>query len=172
MAFDVFEFAAGATHPEGQVTIYMDNATAYKARKLDEKLNSSHKFNLTDAQLKKMERELKALKKKIEESKVVITLQGIPVRERAKLQERAKEEVPEESPEQSRRLDALMFAAHYRSAENAAGEKDDTEWTVEKAEKFLQVIPEEAHNRIIEAIVDLSWRSDNFEQVETSASFS
>lgn len=174
MAFDIFEYSAGVTHPEDTVDIYMDNATAYNIRKLDQKLNSSHKFQLSDAEIKKLEREAKALRKKLNESKVTVTLRGVPIEKRHKIQKEIDEEfgAKTESTAKSRKLDAMMFAAHYQKAVNAAGEEDKTVWDVDKAEQFLQTIPEEAHQRLINMIVDLSYRSDNFEQVETSASFS
>lgn len=172
MSFDLFADAAGTTHPKGDVTITLDGDTAYQARVIDDKLNTAHKADLSDAQVKKLEAELRKLKKKLKDELITIHMQGIPSPERERINKKIEAEFgSKDSENKNRKFDAYLFHAHYQGA-SKGGVKDESKWTEEQAEQFLQMIPVEAYARIINKIVDLSMRSDNYERVETSADFS
>lgn len=174
MSFDIFKLASGATHPEDTVTIVMDDATAYRIRQIEEKLNGSHRYSLTEKEQADLEKESKALRKKLDESKAIIHLQGVPIEERSKIDNEVDKLFGKDTESDAKdiELSARYFLAHYRGAEDAKGNKDETEWDLDKAKQFWQMIPDEARQRLVEKTIQLSLKSDNYEHVETSASFS
>lgn len=171
MAFDIFAMAAGTTYPEGTVKINLDDKTAYEARLLDEKLNKD--LGLSATEIKKIEKELREKVDTLQKGLITLHLRGLTTAKRDKIEaELVKTFGTKESDTRTRKQNALMLAAHYQWSENAKGEKDEAKWDSDRAEQFLLMIPVEAQVAIIRAMVDLSYRSDNYELVETSADFS
>ena len=163
MAFDIFALVAGTTHPEDDVEIYMDNAAAYRVRKIEETLNRDR--NLTDKEIAALEKEEKDLQKRLDASKVTVHLRGIT-------QDRAAE-IRDKTPEKEDKLyDARMIREHWVYATDSNGEKSDISFTDDQMVKLLSDIPEESRMRLTRKVVELTFESANFEAVERSADFS
>ena len=174
MAFDIFSYAAGATHPTDTVVINTDRATAYRVAELENKLDKQHRLLLEDSELEALEKENAELREVLKKNEVVMTLRGLTSDEKDEIDKAVNEKYPEgdDSQERNDELDARTFAKAFVKAVDSEGEVDERSFYHEKGLQILRNIPDEMRSKVIQTLGQLLFRSNEFELVDTSASFS
>lgn len=93
--FDLADFFAGVNYPKIEVPVYLDGTFGFNVYEKQKELKAA--LIQADEELEeKLESELKELVKKAEDSKFVITVQGIPAVARRRILEDLLEEFPQE----------------------------------------------------------------------------
>ena len=179
--FDFYKMAAGATTPEDKVDIYLDTETAYRAANIEDKLNSPSRYyrrateteDEREARVAALEEELAELKKELEKSRATFTLKGILSTRVAQLKREHEAQFGTEatSDESYKRYNASLLAAHIVRIEDATGAVDEQEWDTDRVEQLFNMLPGDAVQRLMDAVIKLSLDTNYLEKVTVDSDF-
>ena len=174
--FDVYEMAAGTTYPEDKITIYLDGKTAKEFAELDKKTDLL--TNADKEEMAELEEELTVLKAILQESKLDIYLRGIPLTQRKAIAQKLDSEFgtlednTKPSEDRARRETALYAISSIQKIVNYKGEEASvSSWDADKMDQWLLMLPDYYRTRLVNAIGDLTFKSDYYEKVEISTDF-
>ena len=178
--FDFYEMAAGTTTPEDTVDIYLDADTAYRAAKVEDKLNSPSRYRRAaetveecEARTEALENELAELKAELEKSRATFTLKGLLSTRVAELRRAHDAEFGEDADSEVsyKRYNASLLAEHIVKIEDATGAVDERKWDTDRVEQLFTMIPGDATKRLMDAVIKLSLETDYFEKVTVDSDF-
>lgn len=179
--FDIFEFQSGVSYPSDSVTVYIDQRSAYLAQQIEEQIADTKDPDEVN-RLAALKDEYLA---KVKETAITFHLQGLSpeVAQALDAQIKAESELYEATVEaglqgaearekfQDEKFNKRL-AAHLRYITNAAGHRDEREWTGEIVDRIMRRIPVEERLKVIDMMLDLTYRGDYFSQVGSDPDFS
>lgn len=178
--FSFAEVAQGRSYPQDTVSIYLDEATAYKIAELEDRANSE----LDSDVVNKIDAEIAELRIVIEKSKYTFKIHGIPLERRDELLERAREQIKPEfdsfknfvngrvektekdSPERDRLYNNMLWAEHITEVVGPDGRVDrnpgiGTAEAIRKAPISQQVVFTRAIQKLVVAADSFEARIDD-----------
>lgn len=179
---ETFDFAAvvqGRGYPKDEVHIHLDEATAYKIQRLEEKINAEDDGNKINA----LEAEIESLRAELARSRYTFKLTGISTERQEELLAKAKSDFPVEyerqknpftqtmvqiekpNPEQDAKRDRyfthLLWQAHIEQIVSPTGAVD-TAPSLETIES-LRKMPTAQIKKLVRAIDKMQVAADAFE---------
>lgn len=172
--FDITEFAKGRAYPEDSVTAYLDVQSAYELNKLNEEMRSAD-----EKELASLEKQAKELAEKVMQSKVIFHMRGVNQAQIEKLTLACDEKYPTKtdafgqtvnSPEWIREWTAGLIASNLVKIENASGEMDEREFTIDDVVTLRHHLPKEVWDLLVEKMQQLTLAGAYFQGL-TDAGF-
>jgi hypothetical protein len=172
--FDITEFAKGRAYPEDSVTAYLDVQSAYELNKLNEEMRSADPKTLA-----KLEKQAQELASKVMESKVVFHMRGINQAQIEKLTIDCDNKYPTNtdafgqtvnSQEWIREWTAGLIASNLVRIENAKGEMDEREFTIDDVVTLRHHLPKEVWDLLVDKMQQLTLAGAYFQGL-TDAGF-
>ena len=158
--FDITEFAKGRAYPEDSVTAYLDVQSAYELNKLNVEMRSADEKALPE-----MEKKAAELAEKVMQSKIVFHMRGVNQAHIEKITIQCDEKYPTKtdafgqisnSPEWLREWTASLIASNLLRIENANGEIDEREFTVDDVVTLRHHLPKEVWDLLVEKMQQLT----------------
>jgi hypothetical protein len=161
--FDISKFAKGIAYPEDTVVAYADIQSAYKLNKINSDMSA---MSSTDTkEYEKLEKEAKALSKKIIESKIIFHMRGVSQEVIETVTSKCDKKYP-------KKLDALgqtienqdwlrdwtcgLIASNLVSIENSEGETDERVFETEDVIVLRKDLPREVFDLLIAKMQQLT----------------
>lgn len=165
--FNTLEFIGGGNYPTEDVTVYTDQAAAYKISQLESELAAAGN-DPESAEI--VIRDINELKAKIKDSALVFHMRGVPQYILGEIAKKVEAEVEDET-ERRDKVTAERLAAHIVSVTNAKGQTDTRVWDAESMDVLDRYLPAESMRRLAEAMIRLSFKSTYFEEAGLDADF-
>ena len=158
--FSIVSHAAGTKYGTREYSFYTDQESLYKATLLDREINA-----ILDTELiAKLEVELDAVLQELVKSKLTIHMQGIPRKVRRQIYIAA-QNMP---PEKSDYLGVALVMAHITHITDADGNVDDTRWTYETGQEWIDPLSESDFNNLMDLVSEMQIDSAKFDSNVTA----
>lgn len=185
-AFDIFEFQSGVAYPSDSVTIYLDQASAYEAQRLDTQIADTKDPDEVD----RLVAERQGVLERVKASAITFHLQGLSPEVAQALDQRIRTESALYEASQEVGIQGLQaredfqdekfnkrLAAHLKyisrvNPETGAVQEDRREWTAETVDRVLRRLPVEERLKIANLMLDLTYRADYFSELGSDPDFS
>jgi len=172
--FDVYAMASGTTYPEDTLSICFDGKKARQYAQLERKIDSAKR----DDDIPSLEAELETLKEELKETSVTVLLRGLSARKREEINDLLDSEFgileanSTPSKERARKERAYYTLYSIQTITNASGATASvSDWDVDKMDQWLVMLPDYYRAKLESKIVELTFKSDFYEQVEISTDF-
>jgi hypothetical protein len=161
--FDISKFAKGIAYPEDTVVAYADIQSAYKLNKINSEMSSMKSTETKEYE--ELDKEAKALSKKILESKIIFHMRGVSQEVIETVTSKCDKKYP-------KKLDALgqtienqdwlrdwtcgLIASNLVSIENSEGETDERIFSTEDVIELRKDLPREVFDLLIAKMQQLT----------------
>jgi len=169
--FNLADAIKGRSYPEKSVTVFTNIKAAFDLKEVNDELND---FNFTDNldAFAELEKKAQELANQVSESKLVFNMRGI---DQEKIEQVTKDLKPREEGNVSehefgRNFTAALVASNIISVENAAGDIDEREFTLEDGVVLYQSLPAEAWAVLVQTMEQLTLSTGIFKGI-TDAGF-
>lgn len=164
--FNLAEVIKGRGYPEDTIDIYVDSESAYELSKLNDLL-----MEITDEdQAKPIEAEAKILADKIMASRMTFKMRGLPQAVVEAIDKKARVGKSDDNEAYALEYFSRLIAATIVSIENANGEVDDHQFTVEEVNDLRGFLPAESWEKLVATTQKLTLASGYFKGL-TDAGF-
>lgn len=153
--FSITSFAKGASYAKREYGLYMDQELLAKCVELDGLANST----LDSAESNKYNAELEALLVDLQKSRITVHLQGVPRKVRRQLYVSAQGHA---EPGEYYSISLLM--AHITHITDWEGNVDDTKWSYETGQEWLEPVTETDLNNLLELMGELQIDAAKFDR--------
>lgn len=165
--FNLADVIKERAYPEKQVTIYTDSVAAQKLYELDKEMDKAA-FNSDVEGYAKLSEEADELVEKVKSSKLVFRMMGLS---QVRVDEIGDTLPGEQSSSAwSRDYVCALVAASIKSVENADGDIDSSEFSLEDAKNLYALLPAESWNVLADAVQQLTLATGIFKGI-TDAGF-
>jgi hypothetical protein len=168
--FNLADAIKGRSYPEKTITIFTDAKAAFELKELNDAMND---FDYTEPieEYEALEKKAQELAKTISDSKLIFKMRGIS---QEKVQEITSKLEPEgedvSGHEYTRNFTATLVVSNIVSVENAAGEVDEREFTLEDGIALYQMLPAEGWATLVQTMEQLTLATGVFKGI-TDAGF-
>lgn len=184
--FDIFEYQSGVSYPSDTVTVYLDQRSAYEAQKIEEQIADTKDQDEVDRLVARKEE----LVEKIKSTALTFHLQGLPPEEAQALDETIRINSEHFEAAQEAGLQGLLsreafqdekfnmrLAKHLQyisriNPETGKVQEDRREWTPEIVDRIIKRLAVEERLKIINTMLDLSYRADLYTSLGSDPDFS
>lgn len=153
--FSITDFAKGASYATREYGLYMDQELLAKCVELDGLSNAT----LDAEESNRYDAELKALLPELQKSRITIHLRGIPRKVRRQLFAASQ---GQENPAEYYATSLLM--AHVTHISDWEGNVDDTKWSYETGQEWLEPVTESDLNNLMELMGELQIDASKFDR--------
>ncbi len=168
--FNLADAIKGRSYPEKTVTIFTDAKAAFELKEINDVL-SDFSIDTPYEEVEKLEQQARELAKVVSDSKLIFKMRGVS---QEKVQELTSQLDPEDenisSHEYTRNFTATLVASNIVSVENAAGDIDEREFTMEDGVTLYQQLPGEAWATLVQSMEQLTLATGIFKGI-TDAGF-
>ena len=161
MATNILDFVTGASYPSREAVAYMDGASASRVLELQKNLSRAS----TDKEKAAITKEIKALQKSLEASKMVFHMKGFPPGVRDTLVKQAKSHSEDEGmseDEAGEYMTRLLFAHTIAKVVLPDGTEDTHTWTPDEVRTLMEKSPNGSLNEVVSAFAHVSSEAINF----------
>lgn len=163
MAFNVFDFITDSIeYPERHPVVYMNGKAASQINDLRNELDKSVTTASRAAAIRK---EIKALQKALDESRLTFHVRGYSPAVRESIETEVRELAEEQGWEEDKTTEEItyrVFAKAIVSVTNADGEKDERPWTPENVNDFMKAAPNGALTDFTKDVIHVTVRAVEF----------